>query len=317
MSRFTSRIMDSRGSSSLAGQAGFVLLMAIMVCAVGPNPARASQDKPPEAAPAKLPKAAPDKLPEAAKILDKYVEVTGGKAAYEKIKNRVTKLTFEMVSQGIKAPMTIYSAMPNKLYFLLESDALGKIEKGVSGDVAWEITMMMGPQVKEGQEKIDMLRDATFDAAVQWRKLYNKAECVALETIDGKPCYKIIMTPNEGKPRTFYYDQSSNLLVKVEAVAETMMGSIPLVSIPSDYKKVDGILMAHKTRVIVMGQERILTIESIEHNVEMPADRFELPDPIKELLKKDTPKKDDAPEKGDTPEKDDTPKKGDTPKAGE
>ena len=57
--------------------------------------------------------------------------------------------------------------------------------------------------------------------------------------------------------------------------------------------------MAHKTRVIVMGQERILTIESIEHNVEMPADRFELPDQIKELLKQDTPKKDDPPKAGE------------------
>ena len=282
--------MGSHGSSSLADKAGLVLLIVLVVCSVGPNPSRASQDK--------LPEAAPDKLPEAAKILDKYVEVTGGKAAYEKIKNSVTKLTFEMVSQGIKAPMTIYAAMPNKLYVLLESDALGKIEEGVSGDVAWEMTMMMGPQVKEGQEKIDKLRDAAFDAVTQWRKLYDKAECVALETVDGKPCYKIIMTPNEGKPRTFYYDQSSNLLVKAEVVVETMMGSIPVVSKPGDYKKVDGILIPHKISQIIMGQERILTTKSIEHNVEMPADRFELPDPIKELLKQDTPEKNDTPKAG-------------------
>jgi len=36
----------------------------------------------------------------------------------------------------------------------------------------------------------------------------------------------------------------------------------------------------------VMGQERVVTIEKVEHNVAMPADRFALPPEIAALVKK-------------------------------
>jgi hypothetical protein len=36
----------------------------------------------------------------------------------------------------------------------------------------------------------------------------------------------------------------------------------------------------------VMGQERVVTIEKVEHNVAIPADRFALPAEIRPLVKK-------------------------------
>jgi hypothetical protein len=35
-----------------------------------------------------------------------------------------------------------------------------------------------------------------------------------------------------------------------------------------------------------MGQERIVTVEKVEHNVALPADRFALPAEIQALIKK-------------------------------
>ena len=227
-----------------------------------------------------------EKLPKAETILDKYVEVTGGKAAYAKLNNRVSKGTFEMAAQGIKADLTVYGARPNKLYTVLESDAFGKIEKGTDGKVAWELNMMTGPQLKEGDERTFFMREATFDTATQWRKLYKKVECVGLEPIDDQPCYKVILTPAEGAPATRFYDKQSGLLVKVEMSITTPMGTIPFESYVSDYKPVDGVLFPHKVRVLVMGTERLITTQSIEHNVKMPKDRFKLPEDIQVLIEK-------------------------------
>ncbi len=224
--------------------------------------------------------------PKAEAILDKYVEVTGGKAAYGKLNDRVSKATFEMAAQGIRADLTVYGARPNKLYTLFESDVLGKIEKGTDGNVAWELNVMTGPQLKEGDELTFFMREATFDAATQWRKLYKKVECVGLETIDDNPCYKVVLTPAEGAPLTRYYDQQSGLLVKVEMSITTPMGTIPFESYVSDYKPVDGVLFPHKVRVLVMGTERLITTQSIEHNVKMPKDRFKLPEDIQVLVEK-------------------------------
>jgi len=259
-----------RRSNVFPGLTGFVLPALVLVGFPGAGILHAQEEK----------------LPKAEQILDKYVEVTGGKAAYEKLNNHIIKGTFEFVGMGIKANMTIYNAKPDKVYVLLESEAIGRIEEGTNGEVVWEISAMTGPRIKEGQERIDALRDATFNSELHWRKLYKKVECVGMETVDDKPCYKVVMTPNEGKPQTSYFDKESNLLVRDDAIIDTPMGSIPIESYPSDYKKVDGILMPHKASIKVMGQERLLIIESVEHNVKMPADRFKLPDDIQTLVDK-------------------------------
>ena len=54
--------------------------------------------------------AAEEDLPKAEVILDKYVEVTGGRAAYEKVQTQITTGTMEFVGKGIKASLTSYKA---------------------------------------------------------------------------------------------------------------------------------------------------------------------------------------------------------------
>ena len=69
--------------------------------------------------------------------------------------------------------------------------------------------------------------------------------------------------------------------------AETAYGTIPVESYTGEYKEMDGIMIAFKTRILQMGQEVVSTVKSVEHNVEMPKDRFALPDEIKALLEKE------------------------------
>jgi len=228
--------------------------------------------------------ASEEDLPEAEAILDGYIEATGGKAAYEKITNRVTKATLEITAQGIAMNLTIYAARPNKNYILIESEAIGTIEKGTDGTTVWEKSAMMGPQVKDGQEKTDTLREAIFDKFVNWREMYEKTEYVGVEMLSGKPAHKVVMTPRDGKPQSFYFDQVSKLLAKVELTVENPMGTIPVETFLEDYRSIDGVLLPHKSRVVAMGQERLVTTESIEHNVDLPPDRFDLPEEIRAIL---------------------------------
>ena len=53
-----------------------------------------------------------------------------------------------------------------------------------------------------------------------------------------------------------------------------------------DYKRVDGLLIPHNIQAFPEGGgSEDVTITSVEHNVEMAADRFDLPPEIKDLLK--------------------------------
>jgi len=229
------------------------------------------------------------KLPDAEVILDRFVEATGGLEAYNRIKNRVTESIFEIPQMGIRATITSCHSKPNMIYVKMASDKLGTVESGSNGDVAWEKSMMMGPKIKEGDERADALRDALFDPQAYWRHVYRKVECVGIETIEGKLCYKVVMTPKIGNPQTFYFDKESNFLIRAEWIAKLQMGTIPVEVLVSDYKEVDGILIPHMAKVKIMGQERLMTTTRVEHNVKLPEDLFKLPEEIQALV--DTAKK--------------------------
>lgn len=226
-------------------------------------------------------------LPKAEAILEKHLEAMGGRAAYKKLHNRVTKGTFTVPGMIAKAKMTTYAAAPQKQYVLIESDMIGKIESGTDGETVWEINTMMGPQVKKDDERAFGLREAMFHGILDWKKVYKSAECVAVEEIDAAPCYKVVMTPKEGKPETLYYAKKTHLLVKMEFELTTAMGTISVVATPSDYKRVDGILIPHKINQEIIGLQKVeIVVESVEHNTEIPADRFKLPAAVQELVDK-------------------------------
>jgi len=230
---------------------------------------------------------AEEPLPSAEEIMDRYVEAIGGREAYDKIENRVTKATLEFVGQGLSLDLTIYQARPNKSYTLIESEMLGKSEKGTDGETAWELSMMTGPQIMNGKQKADFLRDAALDRLAHWREQFSGAEAAGVETVGEIPCYKVVLTQQDGPPLTLYLDRESYLTVKMEMDLETPMGIVPMQTWPGDYRQVDGLLLAFSGRVVLVGQERFMTVHEIEHNVDLPADLFDLPDEIRAAMNKE------------------------------
>lgn len=223
-------------------------------------------------------------LPAAAEILDRYVEVTGGKAAYDRIRNRVSKALMEIQGMGIQIEARTYAAKPNLSYAVIDSEITGKMENGCDGTNVWEFSDMQGAQVKEGQEKIDMLHLSRFDAPVYWREAFQEVKTVGIADVKGKPAYRVLVTPEGAKPQTMYFDVESGLLVRTDMELENPMGTFPIETYSSDYREVDGILFSYTSEVHVMGQVRTVTLQEIEHNADLPEDRFEPPDEILEIL---------------------------------
>src|SRR5271157_2314255 len=129
--------------------------------------------------------AADESLPKAETVLDHYVEVTGGKAAYEHRHNEIEHGAIELSANGIHGTVTIYQAAPNKTLSVIEIEGVGKVESGSNGEIAWERSIVQGARVKQGEEKIDSLRDSTFNAPIYWRTIYAKAETAGSETVNG------------------------------------------------------------------------------------------------------------------------------------
>ncbi|UCG16290.1 MAG: hypothetical protein JSV19_13450 [Phycisphaerales bacterium] len=224
-----------------------------------------------------------EKLPAGEAVLEKFIEVTGGRGAYEKIRNRKVEGSLEFM--GVKGKRTAYEAAPNKRYVVMDMGEFGRQQQGTDGEVAWGLSDMQGPIVPEGEEKDVSIWSATFNFPLHWKKLYKKVECVGTETVRDQLCYKVVLTPTVGDSQTSYYAKETGLLLRTDTVIEGPMGAMSIEQYEENYKEVDGVLIAHKiTQKFPMGTQ-VITVDSIENNVDMPKDRFDPPPEVRAQLK--------------------------------
>ena len=219
-------------------------------------------------------------------VLDNYVAVTGGAAAYGKLHNMVMKGSMVMPAMGIKGAVTIYAAEPNKVSMSTDLAGVGKITEGSDGTNAWSFSAMQGPQLKKGEELTDSLREALFHKETEWKTVFTSAELSGVEDVDGSPAYKVVMTPKNGKPETQYYDKASGLLVRHQSIRKTAFGDIPVDVSVSDYRQECGIQVPHAVSQTVAGQKLDLKIDTIECNSQIPGDAFQPPTEVQALLNK-------------------------------
>lgn len=231
--------------------------------------------------------AAAEETPQAAAIIEKYIEATGGRAAIEKLQTQVLTGTIEIVGKNVTGVATVYRAAPNKALSIVEFAGLGKMEEGTDGVVAWSRSAMAGPRLKEGGEKAFTIRGANFHGDLNWRDLYQAEENVAVETAEGRSCYKIVLAPKDaGEPIVRYYDRESGLLVKILMTMKSPQGEVTIESLPSDYRRVGELLIPHKILQRVMGNEIVTTFTRVENNAEIDPERFALPADVKALAAK-------------------------------
>jgi hypothetical protein len=238
---------------------------------------------------------AEEALPRAESIMDRHVEACGGQEAFDQIHNRVTEGSLEIAGQGLILSMTISNARPAQLYVEVDSELTGTVRSGVCDGLAWESSLVAGPVVKEGIERDFMVRGAIFDKFVYWRSLFSSVATVGVEQLQGSSLYRVEGTPFVGKTMNLFFDQASGLLVRVDTIVETGAGEIPVEARFEDYRNVDGVLLPHRLRTVILGQERVFTATNVSHNVELAAAHFTPPAEVLELLASQNDSSDDAP----------------------
>ena len=235
--------------------------------------------------------AATDKTPDAETILEKYIEVIGGRDALKKINTKVTEVAMVQTGKSNEIKTTTYMVRPDKVYSISEFKALGmnvKSESGTNGKVVWEM-IPMKKRVLSGLEKERRLMDYAFDGAiVDWKKYYKKMTLIGEETVNGKACYKVAFTPmdQQGDDMVYYFDKDKYLIEKVtrEVIVSGDTKKVELFF--SDYTKADNLLIPYTVkRVGEDGKEFVITIKSLKTNVDIPPSKFELPEKIEKIAK--------------------------------
>jgi hypothetical protein len=222
-------------------------------------------------------------MPSGKDIINKSIEASGGRDAYEKVKSRVLEAKIDIPTMGITGTSTTYHE-GQKVYTSADLKGAGTEQRGTDGEVYWEISTNTGPRIYQGAEREFWKRLFDMHSDLHLDKYYKSVETRGTADVGGKRAYKVVLVPHNGPEQTRYYDQESGLLVKADQTVPTPFGAIPTSSMYSDYRDVDGFKMPFKTNEMIAGQtEVVVTVEKIEHNTDIPDEKFELPEPINKL----------------------------------
>lgn len=222
-------------------------------------------------------KTSPSKMPTVQEILAKYTQAIGGKAANEKIKSRMTKGTLELAPMGVKGTFENYTAAPNKTTAKISLAGIGDFFDGFDGTTAWTINPLQGNRDKQGEELAQTKLTNDFYRETNLGKLFPKMELRGVEKVGENDAYVVVGTPDKLPAETFYFDTKSGLLVRQDATTIAPEGNVSSKTFFEDYREVDGVKIAFKTRTILPQFELITTFTEVKNNVAVEDAKFAKP----------------------------------------
>ena len=229
---------------------------------------------------------APASTPTVDQILDNYVQAIGGKAAFEKLKTRVMKGTWENLTTTRVSPIEIYAKSPNKrveIFIAGDYDS----SRGFNGAVGWSLNMTeTGFRELSGHGLAAEKREAEFHREIKLREIYPRLTLAGKERVGDREAYVIEATPAEGDTEKLYFDVQTGLLIRRDGTIEAPKdGRIPvesLIKIPvesyfEDYREIDGVKLPFTVRHSLPGVRTIIRYKEIKHNTPIEDAKFNKP----------------------------------------
>ncbi|HVQ39589.1 MAG TPA: c-type cytochrome [Pyrinomonadaceae bacterium] len=205
---------------------------------------------PPPAAPAAptsaeaRPKETP---PTAEQVLDKYVEVLGGKAAIDKLQTRVMKGSW-LAANGMTLGYEVYQSGPDKVYTVVSIPQQGVLEKGFDGAIGWEKSSA-GIRTLEDPELFYLKRYPDIFKDLKLKEQYTRLSFAGKDKIDEKEVYVLRGTTPDNKRERLYFDVQTGFLLRRSVNVTTMIGVIPEQVDFDDYRDVGGMKLPFTIRV--------------------------------------------------------------------
>ncbi len=206
-------------------------------------------------------------------VLGKYVEAIGGKANIEKVKDRTMKLKGSL--QGMDVVVEILQKHPNKIFQTVDVGAgmfkMKTIFDGEKGKME-----QMGQVQDITGDALEDLKGNAMDGMLDYTKYGYKVELTAVESINGKDAYKVVLTSASGRKSTQYYSVETGLMIRTISQISTAQGSATQTTDMDDYQEVQGIKYPFKLSQNFGPQSIDLTVTSIEVNTNLDDSLFEV-----------------------------------------
>jgi hypothetical protein len=228
--------------------------------------------------------------PDARIIIDKYIEATGGRSGWAKVKTIQGNGSVAIPAANINGTAT-FAMGPDafRRRFNISGGPMidAMIENGRVGDIVWQLTGerdQYNGKIIEGAERARQLRMYQFNHMLDLEKNFIQVAVVDVAQVEGDVCMKLLMVPRDF-PETKeyrYFDQKTNLIRQTDMVG---VNRPPQTSRFSGYRQVGPVKIHSDTKIMANEQViMLIAIPNLTVNQPLPSDIRELPLEIKVLL---------------------------------
>jgi len=194
-------------------------------------------------------------------IIQKYIEVIGGREKLSKIQDRLTEMKGNV--QKVDVQMTIYQKQPDKFKQIIHA---GEVEQTIlfSDNKGY---LKINDQIKEilGVELARLKNESTLNLLLNLDTNVIHITYLGIDTIENRLAYKILLK-NSSLNWIHYYDISTGFKIMDEKPVTTVQKTFLQKTYYSDFRPVDGIYFPFKIRQKLGQQEMEFEVTNIKLN---------------------------------------------------
>jgi outer membrane lipoprotein-sorting protein len=204
----------------------------------------------------------------AEQVLKKMIEAQGGQKLFESIKDITLTGSIEIPMQGLSGTLTMYKKEPDKRR--IDFEVMGMvITQAYDGQIGWYTNFQTGSIDEMNEEQLaESKREAMPIVSIIYPEKYGMTYTYqGKENIEGKDYYILEETYPDGFKATLYIDVTTYLIYKQKVKSMEMGTEVEVEQFSSDYKKVNGMIIAHSIVVYSGGEEaQKITINEVKIN---------------------------------------------------
>jgi outer membrane lipoprotein-sorting protein len=202
-------------------------------------------------------------------ILAKMIDAMGGRKALESIKDTTISGSMDLTQMGLSASVTISQKEPNKSRFDIEVMGM-VITQACDGEIAWATNPQTGMTEEMPEEQAEYMKRESLgnSAYLDPKKFGITFSYKGKENIEGKDYLVLEQVYADGYTATIFLDPDTYLAYKGQGKTLNNMGTeVDAETFFSDYKKVNGIMVAHSLISYQDGEEFMtMTITEVKFN---------------------------------------------------
>jgi len=232
---------------------------------------------------AQMPEENTNTLPELSldEVLRNYYDAIGGEDAWRAVNSLKLTGTMQM-GPGMEAPFTVYSLRPGKQRLEFTFQGMTGVQ-AIDGDQAWMFMPFMGktePEVMPDEMAKQMKDQLDIEGAlIDWVSKGHTLEMLGIGQAQGTDAYKIKAMLKSGTEQIYYLDAEEFVPFMMEDTRTFQGNKVETETIFSDFKEVDGLIMAHSIENRMKGQPggQVITVQTVEIDPDLSTVEFAMP----------------------------------------